>query len=372
MKTIVFMTSTRADFGKLKSLIDSVEKSVNFECHIFATGMHTLSKYGFTVDEIKKQNYTNIYIFMNQARSTDMDIILSNTILGFSNYVKEIQPDLIIVHGDRCEALAGATVGALNNILVAHIEGGELSGTIDELMRHAITKMSHIHFVANQTAQKRLIQMGEREDSIFIIGSPDIDLMISDDLPGIDEVKAYYDISFTKYSIFCYHPVTTELDSLPNEIRNTVNSVIKSDLNYVVIYPNNDTGAPIIFNELNRLENNDKFKLFPSIRFEKFLVLLKHANFVIGNSSLGIREAPFYGIPSINIGTRQKNRSSYNSIINTPADEQAILEKIEYAKNKKFQKFTEFGNGDSAKLFYHIITNGSFWETSKQKQFVDN
>ena len=148
-RKIVFLTGTRADFGKLKPLMDKIEKSEIFDCHIFITGMHTLKKYGNTYQEVMKCNYKNTLVYENQKSSNEQDVILANTIYGFSEYIKNLQPDMIIVHGDRVEALGGAIVGSLNNILVSHIEGGEISGTVDELIRHAVSKLSHIHFVAN-------------------------------------------------------------------------------------------------------------------------------------------------------------------------------------------------------------------------------
>ena len=154
MKKIIYLTGTRADFGKLKSLINSTEESKGYENYIFITGMHLNNLYGFTADEIFKCKYKNTHCFINHESVRNMDLNLANTIKGFSEYVNKINPDLIVIHGDRVEALAGAIVGSLNNILVAHIEGGEVSGTIDELIRHAVTKMSHIHLVANQTAEK--------------------------------------------------------------------------------------------------------------------------------------------------------------------------------------------------------------------------
>lgn len=153
-KKIVFLTGTRADFGKIKSLIRITQESKKYEVHIFATGMHMNSKYGATVDEIVKSGFENIYKFINHDTIENMDRTLAKTIEGFSLYVGEIKPELIVVHGDRVEALAGAIVGSLNNILVTHIEGGEISGTIDELIRHAVSKMSHIHLVANDEAKK--------------------------------------------------------------------------------------------------------------------------------------------------------------------------------------------------------------------------
>nr|WP_206513225.1 UDP-N-acetylglucosamine 2-epimerase [Vibrio alfacsensis] len=157
-----------------------------------------------------------------------MDIVLSKTIQGLSDYVQDLKPDMIVVHGDRVEALAGAIVGSLNNILVAHIEGGEVSGTIDELIRHSVSKMSHLHFVSNDFARKRLIQLGECESSIFVIGSPDLDIMKSKELPSLLDVKDRYDIDFDKYSILMYHPVTTALNELGENIHEVVSGVIDS------------------------------------------------------------------------------------------------------------------------------------------------
>jgi len=370
-KKVIFLTGTRADFGHIKGLISKLEKSKDFEPYVFVTGMHMLSKYGSTVIEVTNQKYKNIHPYMNQTDNTDLDVILSNTILGFSNYIKEIQPDLIIVHGDRVEAFAGATVGAFNNILTAHISGGELTGTIDEFMRHAITKMSHIHFVANDDAKTRLLRMGEDIETIYTIGSPEIDIMLSNDLPLLSEVKKKYKISFDEYSIFIYHPVTTELKQLKNDIKYVVDALLKTNFNYVVIYPNNDPGSNVILDELERLRGISRFKLLPSVKFEYFLTLLKNCYCIIGNSSCGVREAPIYGIPTINIGSRQKNRSKVLSIFNVVPKENFIRHNIDFLKGQKFKPTYEFGKGNSIELFYSILKQKAFWETSIQKQFVD-
>lgn len=370
-KRIVFLTGTRADFGKLKPLINKIEGSDQFENYVFVTGMHTLSKYGSTYDEVRKQNYKEMFVFMNQTHTTAMDIILANTIIGFCNFINEIKPDMIVVHGDRVEALAGAIAGSLNNILVSHIEGGEISGTVDESIRHAITKLSHIHFVSNEEAKKRLIQMGELERSIFVIGSPDIDIMYSDNLPSISETKEHYEIPFDDYSIFIYHPVTTELNTLKEDINEVVSASIESKNNYVVIYPNNDDGSDIIIDEYERFNDMDNFKVFPSIRFEHFLTLLKNSDFIIGNSSVGSRVSEIYGIPSINIGSRQKNRSKSKNIINVDNKKEEILDGILKAEHTKIKPISHFGDGKSAENFYKIVTEDKIWQTKIQKQFSD-
>ena len=233
-RKIVFLTGTRADFGKIKSLIISLENEADFEVHVFVTGMHLQKEYGYTLIEIERCNFKNVHTFENHTHETTMDLTLAKTIEGISSYCKKVNPDLIVVHGDRVETLAGAIVGALNNILVAHIEGGELSGTVDELIRHSVSKLSHIHFVSNEEAAKRLRQMGELEESIFKIGSPDIDIMFSGNLPSIEEVKNYYEIPFQDFAIVMFHPVTTEAEEMNNYAKNLVDS-LKSDTNNYII-----------------------------------------------------------------------------------------------------------------------------------------
>lgn len=371
-KKVLFVSGTRADFGKIKPLIQQVKESEDFSYQIFATGMHMLSIYGMTVIEIQKAGFDNIYSFINQdsAITSQMDLVLATTVQGLAYYVREYKPDLLVVHGDRVESLAGAIVGALNNILVAHVEGGERSGTVDELIRHAITKLSHIHFVSNKEARNRLIQMGEMPDSIFVIGSPDIDVMLSDQLPELDAVKDKYGISFQEYCIFIYHPVTTEIEDLAAHIREVVDALIESKLNYVMIYPNNDIGADIIMQELNRLKGNPFMRMIPSMRFEHFLTLLKNAKVIVGNSSAGIREAPVYGVPTINIGTRQMNRYEYESIINVDYGRGDILKALNNLPHS-VKPSLHFGKGESAKLFVKELNSESLWNTPRQKQFID-
>lgn len=371
MKKIVFLTGTRADFGKLKSLMWILQDNELFESHVFVTGMHMQELYGYTLIEVQKSGLKNIHTFKNHTHETTMDLTLAKTIEGFSEYVESIKPDLVVIHGDRVEALAGAIVGSLNNILVAHIEGGELSGTIDELIRHATSKLSHIHFVANNLAKKRLIQMGEVSESVFTIGSPDIDIMFSDNLPDLKEVKNYYEIPFEDYALAMFHPVTTEIDLMQIHADNFVKALIKSTKNYVVIYPNNDLGSKHILNAYSRLENNSCFKVYPSLRFEYFLSLLQHADFVIGNSSAGIREAPYYGIPTINIGTRQHNRISNIDLINTNYDSTSILDAIKGVENIVFPKTQMFGQGNSSQEFLTCLSSNQFWTINHQKQFRD-
>ncbi|MEL0651235.1 UDP-N-acetylglucosamine 2-epimerase [Algibacter sp. TI.3.09] len=371
IKKIAFLTGTRADFGKIKTLIQSVESELDFEAHVFVTGMHMLEEYGYTLIEVERCGFKNISTFNNHTHEATMDLTLAKTISGFSEFIKTVNPDLIVIHGDRVEALAGAIVGSLNNILVAHIEGGELSGTIDELIRHATSKMSHIHFVANKRAKERLEQMGELPESIYTIGSPDVDIMFSDNLPSLGVVKEYYNIDFENYAVAMFHPVTTEHDQMELYAKQFVEALITSKKNYVVIFPNNDLGSKIIIEAYQKLKQHSNFRIFPSIRFEYFLTLLKKSQFIIGNSSAGVREAPYYGIPTINIGTRQANRVSLVSIINTSYNTKDILNAIDIEKETGLEKAEVFGGGNSAEAFLKTLLIDDFWETNYQKQFMD-
>lgn len=380
-RKILFLTGTRADFGKLKPLIQSVDASEAFDVAIFITGMHTLSRYGYTLDEVYRalpehrlrDGTRSVYVYHNQVLGEPMERVLASTIEGLSRYLTEFRPDLIVVHGDRVEALAGAIVGALRNILVAHVEGGEVSGTVDELIRHAVTKMSHIHFVANEEASRRLLQLGERLETIHVIGSPDVDLMMSSSLPDIVEVKRYYDIPFADYGVIIFHPVTTDLADTERSAQAIAEAVLESGREHVVIYPNNDEGCELIFGAWRKLEGDRRIKLLPSMRVEYFLVLLREARYLLGNSSAGIRECPVFGVPAINVSTRQNGRSNSPCIVNVKGERKQILRAMDASWNNKTRHAPDlgFGAGNSAELFLKAMNRERFWQVSTQKLFND-
>lgn len=372
-KKVVFITGTRADYGKMKPLMQILDKSKEFEVFVFVCGMHLSKTFGSTYKEVLKDAYSNIHVAYGLLQSVDTSVNLGSTVSYLSGYICNVMPDIIIVHGDRMDALAGAIVGAFHNIMVGHIEGGEVSGTVDESIRHAISKFAHVHFVCTNEAKERLIQLGEESERIYVIGSPDIDIMMRKDLPDMDMVKKRYEIEFDQYSIFMYHPVTTEYDSLHRKIREVVDAIIESGRNYIVIYPNNDLGSEIIMQEYGRFDGKKEFKVFPSIRFEYFLTLLKNAEYVIGNSSAGIRETGVYGIPAIDIGTRQRGRyhsGTAQNIIHINEDKNSILGAIrniaDYAVKTQI-----WGDGNSTIHFYEIIKRPEFWKIEIQKHFVD-
>lgn len=370
-RRIVFLTGTRADFGKLKPLMSRLQADPVFDVHVFVTGMHMLSKYGYTCEEVDRSGFNQVHRYINQNASDSMDHVLAKTITGLSDYVREMAPQLIIVHGDRVEALAGATVGALNNVLIGHIEGGEVSGTIDELIRHAVSKLSHVHFAANERARQRLIQLGEQSASVHVIGSPDIDVMNSGTLPSIGEVRQRYEIPFEHYGVLAFHPVTSEVADLHRQATVLVDQVIESRRNYVVIYPNNDHGCDHILQAYERLRGLRNFRIFPSMRFEYFLTTLKHADFMVGNSSAGVREAPHFGVPALNLGSRQNKRVSCATVLDVPIEPAALAQALQRIDQVPRDALAMFGDGGSAERFHAILKTPAFWNTPTQKYFVD-
>lgn len=371
-KRILFLTGTRADFGKLKPLIHAVNRHPRFDCQIFVTGMHMMRRYGYTVEEVRKEGFADLHLFMNQIEGESMELVLSNTIVGLSRFVHEDPPDLLVVHGDRVEALAGAIVGSIRNVLTAHIEGGEHSGTIDGLIRHSVSKMSHLHFVANESASTLLRQLGEAASSIYQIGSPDIDVMLSDSLPSLSAAKSRYDVAFDRYGIVLFHPVTSESGQTRDQARALVDAVLEAGHPTLVVYPNNDEGSENIFREYARFEGLSQTRMFPSIRFEYFLSFLKGADFIVGNSSAGVREAPVYGVQTVNVGSRQRGRFRHATITDVTPNAAAIRDAIRAALgNKERIPSHHFGDGRSAERFIEALDSDSLWQTSTQKQMLE-
>lgn len=373
-RKILFLTATRADFGKIKSLISILAKYPDeFEVSIAVTGMHLSAQHGNTYREIEKA-FPGLrhYIFTNTSEGLGMDVALANTIVGISSVLKNLGPDLFVIHGDRIEALAGAISGALNNVRVAHIEGGEVSGTVDELMRHATSKMAHIHFVANSEAQQLLIQLGEDPKSISIIGSPDLDLMSDNHIHPVKEALDRYDIHFEEFAILLLHPVTTDLLETEKNISELVEFVKAcKSTNFVIIGPNNDHGSEIIWKKIKTIEALANVKVFPSLRFEFFISLLKHAKYIIGNSSAGVREAPYLGTPCINIGTRQNSRANGNMILNLETvTVREILSLTRKAEELPRVKEASFGDGKSDIKFLELLKSGSYLRVPLQKKII--
>jgi UDP-N-acetylglucosamine 2-epimerase (hydrolysing) len=369
-RKILFLTGTRADFGKLEPLATALTTS-GFDVAFFVTGMHMLDRYGRTKIEVSRLPGTTVHEFLNQRLGDPQDIILSKTVVGFSDYITETRPDLLVVHGDRIEALAGALVAATNYIPCAHIEGGEVSGTIDEIFRHCNTKLASHHFVSSDAAKRRVMAMGEPSGSVHVIGSPELDFHAGPSGVSMQDVKAHYDIPFDDFGLVTFHPVTSEQASMGAQAQALFTELEGSKRNFIVIAPNNDPGSEDIFAVLNTLPE-DRFRQFPSMRFNHFSELMKNAACMIGNSSAGVREAPFFGLASLDVGTRQSNRAQAGSVFSCAADDRAaIADFLSTQWGQKHAPHKGFGEGRAADRFVEVLQDASFWDQGLQKAFHD-
>lgn len=369
-RDLLFVTGTRADYGKLEPLALAA-LGAGHRVTFFVTGMHMLEKYGLTKEEVHQQKRFNVVEFINQRDGDPQDIILAKTVSGFSDFLQEHRPDLVIIHGDRVEALACSLVCATNYIRCAHVEGGEVSGTIDEQFRHCNTKLSSVHLVSSDEAKARVERLGELPETIHVIGSPELDIHGRPSEVTMDEVRKRYNIMAADYGICVFHPVTSEVAEMGKQTEALFGALIDSGHSYVVILPNNDPGAERILSVIRKLPA-DRFRVLPSMRFAYFSELMRNASAIIGNSSMGVREAPFLGVPSLDIGTRQSNRGTAPSLVRCSAyDRQSIDRFLVDFWGRRFDRSQFFGRGDAARSFVELLGQNAFWDRPMQKYFVE-
>ena len=365
VRSILFVTGTRADFGKLEPLVVAAREE-GFLVSIFVTGMHMLERYGMTKVEVHRVPGVKVHEFLNQRPGDPLDTILSKTVVGLSDHCFEHRPDLVVFHGDRVEALACALVCATNYIRSAHIEGGELSGTIDESFRHCNSKLAHHHFVSSEEAAKRVMALGEPKAAVHVIGSPELDFHARPSGVTLAEVKERYRIPFDDYGICIFHPVTSEVGTMGNQARILLGRLVASGRSFVVIAPNNDPGSDAIRAEIDALPQ-DGFRTLPSMRFAHFSELMKNAACIVGNSSAGVREAPFLGIPSLDFGTRQKRRVRSDSVVHVAADGASIDRFLRERWGRRHDRDAAFGDGRAASRFVAVLKQERLWESALQK-----
>ncbi|HMO08871.1 MAG TPA: UDP-N-acetylglucosamine 2-epimerase [Paracoccaceae bacterium] len=370
-RRLLFLTGTRADFGKLEPLA-AAARDAGHAVGFFVTGMHMLARYGLTKLEVRRMPGVAVHEFQNQRPGDPMDLVLAKTVTGFSDFLAENRPDLIVTHGDRIEALAAALVGATNYIRTAHVEGGEVSGTIDEVFRHCNSKLAHAHFVSSEAAAARVRRLGEPDAAIHVIGSPELDFHAGPSGVTLDEVRARYAIPFADYGIAVFHPVTSEAATMGTQAAALFGALQDSGRPFVVIAPNNDPGSEAIFAVLDALPA-DRFRILPSMRFAYFSELMRNAACMVGNSSAGVREAPFLGLPSLDLGSRQAGRSEAPSVhAADPCDRAAILSFLVAQWGRRHPRHEGFGEGRAADRFVQVLADPGFWARGLQKAFRDD
>ncbi len=370
MRELLFITATRADFGKLEPLATAAVDA-GHSVEFFITGMHMMERYGETRIEVERIAEARRTEFINQLGGEKQDTILANTMAGLSRRLTKGKPDLMVIHGDRVEALAAALVTAMEYVRSIHIEGGEVSGTIDEVYRHCNTKLCTSHFVSSKAAKERVVRMGEDPRRVFVLGSPELDTHARPSGLKLGEVLDYYGIPYEDYGIAVFHSVVSEAAEAASQASDFFGALEASGKNFVVISPNNDPGCEGIFKVIDALPKN-RFRVIPSMRFSYFSELLKGAKALVGNSSTGVREAPFLGLATLNIGSRQHNRSRSRSVTDVaPQDREKITDFLKNEWGRRYEPDFSFGNGGATVEFVNIINGKSLWNLPLQKIFHD-
>lgn len=341
MKKIVYITGTRADYGLMRSTLRSIEKQHNLDLSLIVTGMHLSHEFGYTMQEIERDNFkiaAKIPALFDQDTGSAMVKSYGRFIIELADVLEDVNPDMVLLLGDRWEAMAGAVVGAYMNKLVAHVAGGELSGSIDEPNRHVITRFAHLHFVATENYAQRLVKMGEETHRIYVVGAPGLDDILSKNYysPQIVERKFGLDIN-EPLLLVVQHPVVAEYEKADEQMRITLKAVVKFRHQTIVIYPNADAGGRRMIKVINEYENKFPFLCsYENLSREAFLGLMAVSTVMIGNSSCGLTEAPSFKLPAINIGTRQRGRLRAKNVIDVHYDTSEIVDAIKKALSLEF------------------------------------
>ena len=371
---LLFVTGSRSEWGYIKPILKILKKNkIKFD--ICPTNMHLLDSYGYTVNEIKKDGFKideKIYMALDGYNTYTTTKSLGVFMISFTDTLLRLKPDWVIIAGDRSESFAASVVSSFNNIPTAHIQAGELSGNIDGQTRHAIARLSHLHFCANNEFSTRLKKMGEQNFRIQVVGSPQIDDMkiINKNNKKSLIFKELNIPDIKKYMLIVYHSVTEEFQDTEKNLNIFLNSIEKINLPKLWILPNNDPGSGIIKQNIFK-RRDSKTLLFDNLNREKYLYILKNAACIVGNSSSGIIEAPTYKIPAVNIGIRQHKRLRAKNVIDIKIhDEKKIVIGIKLALSEKFKKklkniINPYGDGNSSKRIIDILK-----KTKKNKKLM--
>lgn len=332
---ICYITGTRADYGLMRHTLREMEK--HFSLTLAVVGMHLLGEFGSTVKEIENDGFSigcRIRVALS-GQGNDMAVALGRYVVRLTKFFSSNRPDLIVVLGDRGEAIAGAVVGAHLNIPVAHIHGGDQGddgANIDDLIRHAITKFSHIHLAATAKSAERILKMGEEKWRVHVVGTPALVKINSKKFFSKQYLAEKFKINFSQPLVLVIqHPVSTEWEQAGQQMRITLEALQELNLQTVLVYPNADTGSEQMIKVIKSYEKYSFLQTYKSLPRREYLSLMKYANVMIGNSSSGTIDAAFFRLPVVNVGIRESTREHAGNKIFVGHDKQEIITAIEKA-----------------------------------------
>lgn len=366
MRKIVYISGTRADYGLMQSTLIQIDSSSQLKLEVIATGMHLMKEFGSTVSEIGKDGFS-LHIIQETYEKDDkasMTRFIGALIIKLTDKLKEINPDAILLLGDRGEMLAGAIVGAYMGIPLVHVHGGEVSSTVDDSSRHAITKLSHIHFPATSKSAERIIKMGESKENVFVVGAPGLDSILHEKLIEPKKIIQIYGLDVSRpIVIVIQHPVSMEINQAPYQMQQTLDAVLELKVQTLLIYPNADAGGREMIEVIKKYENIPRLKTYRNIPRKEYLSLLNVASVLIGNSSSGIIEAASFKLPVVNIGSRQRGRERAENVIDSEYSKEEIISKILKCLNdKSFKQKVQgcknpYGEGRTGEKIAEILCN---------------
>ena len=372
-KKICVVINNRANYARIKSVLTAIKNNNKLELQIVLGSSAILNRYGAVSNIIKKDGFKInqiVYTLVEGENLLTMSKSTGLSIIEFSTAFDLLKPDIVLVVADRYETLAAGIAASYMNIVLAHTQGGEVTGSIDESVRHATTKLAHIHFPASLNAKKNIIKMGENPKKVYLVGCPSLDLIKKKQLNINEKFKKKYSkygvgelkIDFNKpYIVILQHPVTTEYEHIKKNIEQTIKAALKIKQQIVWLWPNVDAGSDIVSKSIRRAREELKPK---NIRWQKnynpedYLKLIYNSSCLVGNSSSAIREGAFLGIPAVNIGNRQHNREHGKNIIHVDYNSKNILKAInKQIKKKKYSRNKIFGDGKAGERIAKILSN---------------
>jgi UDP-N-acetylglucosamine 2-epimerase (non-hydrolysing)/GDP/UDP-N,N'-diacetylbacillosamine 2-epimerase (hydrolysing) len=365
-RKIVSVTGSRAEYGLASNVFRAIKNHPKLELSLIVTGMHLSDDFGYTIKEIEKDDFeiaAKLKILIAEDTNVAMAKSIGKCILQLVDVLEKIKPDILLVLTDLSHSLAAAVVGTYMNISIAHIHGGDVSGHVDEPVRHAITKLSHIHFPATKKSAERILKMGEEPWRVLTVGTPSLDTILKQSFSTKKEVIEKFSLDTNQPLILVVqHPVTMDTKNAAEQMKETMEALKELNYQAIVIYPNADVGGRRMIKIINQYKKYPKIQTYKSLPYKDYLGVMNVANVMVGNSSSGIIEAPSFHLPFVNIGSRQKDRERSENVIDVNYDKEEIKEAIDKTFNDK--RFIEkvkkcknpYGDGKTGERIADILS----------------
>jgi UDP-hydrolysing UDP-N-acetyl-D-glucosamine 2-epimerase len=379
MRKVCVVVGSRANYSSIKSALQAIKDHPDLELQLILGASALLDRYGEVATQIKQDGFESIsevFMLIEGETPTTMAKSTGVGLMELPSVFERIKPDIVLTVGDRFETMATTLASAYMNIPIAHTMGGEVSGTIDESIRHAVTKFAHIHFPASQEAKERIIKLGEREEDVYLVGCPRIDLVaeiLNDGLEGLEESLAEGvggKININRpFILVSQHPVTTEYGKGEEQITMTLEAIQKTGLPAVVLWPNADAGSDDIARGMRKWREkglDEHMHFYKNLPVEHYIHLMNKAACLVGNSSSGIREGAYIGTPVVNIGTRQDMRERGSNVMDVPYDNREIFKALKkQITNGPYSTEPIYGDGSAGKKIANILSKCN-WKIQKR------